>query len=310
MKNSNNQSTKNMGLDKRLAKYLLSLNAGEQILTTRELAKMLDSSLGSISSTLNYLEEIEAVRINRRGHLGSFLTEKAIGTLWNIIEEGPMVIATTLPSFPKCEGLATAIYSLLNNSAIETYLIFIRGSNNRMKALRDGRCHAIIMSELAADTLCGKDEEVILRLPPKTFVTDHRVFYRREQRDKSQNIRVGIDSESFDIKYLTELEFADSKVEFHEMPFLQIDLYLESSQVDAAISNLDHLERLKSSARLASRPLSPHVQDLIGDRDTSAAMITRAHSVSERIVLQNVLDPKKLLKIQEDVVSGKLVPRY
>ena len=166
------------------------------------------------------------------------------------------------------------------------------------------------MSELAADSLCGKDEEVILRLPPKTFVTDHRVFYKREQRDASQHLRVGIDSESFDIKYLTELEFAESEVDFQEMPFLQIDLYLESSHVDAAISNLDHLERLKSSNKLTSRPLSPRVQALIGDRDTSAALITRSNSDSERSVLQTVLDPAKLLKIQEEVVNGQMVPRY
>jgi hypothetical protein len=303
-------STNQMSLEKQLARYLLSLEVGEQILNTRDLAEKLDSSLGSISSTLNFLEESGAVKINRRGHLGSFLDEKSIGTLWNIIEEGPMVIATTLPSFPKCEGLASAVYTLLNDAGVETYLIFIRGSNNRLEALRDGRCHAIIMSELAADALCGKDEEVILRLPPKTFVTDHRVFYKREKQDTSRPFRVGIDHESFDIKYLTELEFGETEVEFQEMPFLQIDLYLGSSHVDAAISNLDHMGRLISSNDLTSRPLSPKVQALIGDRDTSATLIARSNSVSEKIVLQTILDPKKVVKIQEDVEQRRIIPRY
>jgi len=303
-------STNQTSLEKQLARYLLSLREGEQILNTRDLADQFDSSLGSISSTINFLEESGAVKITRRGHLGSFLDQKSIGPLWNIIEEGPMVIATTLPSFPKCEGLATAIYTLLNDAGVETYLTFIRGSNNRIEALRDGRCHAIIMSELAADALCGKDEEVILRLPPKTFVTDHRVFYRREKQDPSQQFRVGIDHESFDIKYLTELEFGESDVEFQKMPFLQIDLYLGSSHVDAAISNLDHLARLKSSSDLDSRPLSPKVQALIGDRDTSAALIARSYSASEKIVLQTVLDPEKVVKIQEDVELLRIIPRY
>jgi hypothetical protein len=303
-------STKQMSLNKQLARYLLSIKNGDQILNTRDLAIKFNSSLGSISSSVNTLEENGAVKINRRGHLGSFLDEKSIGSLWNIIEGGPMVIATTLPSFPKCEGLATAIYTLLNEAGVEIYLIFIRGSYNRIEALRDGRCHAIVMSELAADALCGNDEEIILRLPPKTFVTDHRVFYKGEKPDPSRRLRVGIDNESFDIKYLTELEFEDSNAEFQEMPLLQIDLYLGSSHVDAAISNLDHLERLKTSNDLASRPLNPRVQALIGNRDTSAALITRANSMSERIVIQTVLDPQKIVKIQEDVEQRRIIPRY
>jgi len=303
-------STKQLSLNNQLARYLLMLKDGEQILNTRDLADRFNSSLGSISSSLNTLEEIGAVKISRRGHLGSFLNKKSIGSLWNIIEGGPMVVATTLPSFPKCEGLATAIYTLLNEAGVETYLIFIRGSYNRLEALRDGRCHAIIMSELAADALCGKEEEIILRLPPKTFVTDHRVFYKGEKHDTSQQLRVGIDNESFDIKYLTELEFANDNVVFQEMPFLQIDLYLGSSHVDAAISNQDHLGRLKSSNDLTSRPLSPRVQALIGNRDTSAALITRANSTSERIVIQTILDTQKIVKIQEDVEQRRIIPRY
>ena len=303
-------SVKQMSLDKQLARYLLSLNEGDQILNTRDLSKRFNSSLGSISYSLNTLEEIGAVKINRRGHLGSFLDNKSPGSLWKIIEGCPMVIATTLPSFPKCEGLATAIYTLLNEAGVETYLIFIRGSYNRIEALRDGRCHAIVMSELAADALCGKDEEIVLRLPPRTFVTDHRVFYKSEKKDSHEHLRVGIDNESFDIKYLTELEFADDDVDFQEMPFLQIDLYLGSSHVDAAISNRDHLGRLKSSNELISRPLSTKVQRLIGNRDTSAALITKAKSTSEKIVFRTILDPNKIVKIQEDVEQGRIIPRY
>ncbi len=310
MKKNEIDSLKQVGLNAQLAGYLLSLNERDQILNTRDLADQYNSSLGSISSSINTLEEIGAVRINRRGHLGSFLEYKSTGSLWRIIEGGPMVIATTLPSFPKCEGLATAIYTLLNEAGVETYLIFIRGSYNRLEALRDGRCHAIVMSELAADALCGKSEEILLRLPPRTFVTDHRVFYRSEKTGKSEQLRVGIDHESFDIKYLTELEFAGQDVVYQEMPFLQIDLYLGSSHVDAAISNLDHLGRLKSSNELLSRPLSSKVQSMIGNRDSSAALITRAGSITEKIVFQAILDPQKIVKIQEDVENGRIIPRY
>lgn len=296
-------------LDKYLANYLLSLNEGDQLLSTRELAESSGASLGSISAVLNHLEEIGAVTINRRGRLGSFLEQRALGKLWSIIANGPMVISLTLPSFPKCEGLATAIYSLLNSAGVETYLIFIRGSFNRIKALRGGHCHAAVISALAADELSGRDEEVAIRLPPQSFVTDHRVFYRRKKRDDSKPLVVGFDPDSFDLKYLTELEFADTEVNYHPMPFTQIDLHLGKSVVDAALSNVDHLERLLSK-EITSRPLSPKVQSLIGDRDTSAVLLMKTGEDATRIILQEILKPEKILEIQQKVVDGLMVPRY
>jgi hypothetical protein len=250
-----------------------------------------------------------AVTLNRRGRLGTFLEKKMPGALWKIIENGPMVIALTLPSFPKSEGLATAIYSLLDRAGIETYLIFIRGSFNRLKALRNGRCHAIVTSVLAAEELCSDQEEILMRLPPQSFVTDHRVFYRRSSSPGERPLRVGIDLDSFDIKYLTELEFAKENVEYFPMPFVQADRNFEKSPVDAAISNLDHLERSKSE-EITSRPLSPAVQALVGDRDTSAAIITRAGETPTRTILASILLPPKILNIQQKVLDGLLVPRY
>jgi hypothetical protein len=304
-----NISAESRELHKRLANYFLRIKEGESILSVREFTEVLGASLGSLSYTLNNLEEMGAVRISRRGRLGSFLEQKSLGILWKIIEEGPMVIALTLPSFMKSEGLATAIYSLLDQASIETYLIFIRGSFNRVKALRSARCHAAVMSVLAAEELCNENEEVILKLPAQSFVTDHRVFYRVAQEKSAKPLRVGMDVDSFDLKYLTELEFAQSPVEFHPMTYSETDRNLEKSSVDATISNIDHLEHL-ISAEISSRPLSARVHSLIGDRDTSAAFLIRSESAPAKIILQEVLAPEAILSIQQKVVDGLMVPRY
>jgi hypothetical protein len=301
--NSRNGPTE---LDQALAGYLLSLNPGDQLLSIRKLAELYDASVGSISTVINALEEAGAVSISRRGHLGSFLEEKSISALWHAAGDGPMVIGLTLPSFSKCEGLATAIYSLLNGAGIETYLIFMRGSANRLNALRSGHCHAVVMSALAADKLTGPDEAVLLKLPPETFTGEHRVFYR----DTAQAPwKVAIDPESLDIRYLTEMEFADSNVEFCRMTFTQIDLHMEDSPVDAAITTSDFLERLTSKG-IASRSLSPEVRAIVGDRVTSATLVVNAKADVVRIVLQEILKPDAILAIQQEVIEGRMVPRY
>jgi hypothetical protein len=309
LNNLNSISANCIDLNKCLANYLLSLKEGDRLLSSREIADLFGSSLGSISSAFKGLEEIGAVTIKRRGRLGSFLEKKSLGMLWRLVENGPMVIALTLPSFPKSEGLATAIYSLLDHAGIETYLVFIRGSYNRIKALRNNRCHATVMSALAADNLCEANEEVILKLPPQSFVMDHQVVFRCTSDKGPRPLRVGIDIDSFDIKYLTKLEFADSDVEYCPVTFMEIDRHLDQSSLDAAISNLDYLDQ-RVGKGIYSRPLSPKVQELIGDRDTSAAVIVRAGAVSTKTILKEVLDPEAMMEIQRRVVAGQMVPRY
>lgn len=298
-----------MDLKSNLAKYLLSLDEGDQLQSTRHLAELFDVSLGSISSTMNHLEKIGAVKIDRRGHLGSFLEKKSIKTIWKTIENNPIVIALTLPYFKKCEGMATAIYYLLNNAGIETYLVFIRGSINRVNALRNCHCNAIVISELAADELCDSREEIILKLPPLSFVDEHRVFFLNKKQDDGEPLTVGIDPESLDIKYTSELEFSDSEVDFKKMTFTQIDLHLEDSPVDAAITTSDFLDRLTNKG-LESRPLSPKVQKIVGDRLTSAAIVARSKDVLTKTILQEILDAGKILDIQNKVEKGEMVPRY
>ncbi|MEZ4515951.1 MAG: YhfZ family protein [Chloroflexota bacterium] len=296
-------------LETKLANYLLSMKEGEQLLGIRDLTEKFGASLGSVSTTLNYFEEINAVSIKKRGRLGSTLEEKSLGKLWGIIEGGPMVIALTLPSFTKCEGLATAIYSLLNNAGVETYLIFIRGSISRLRALRSGHCHATVISAMAADELSGEGETTLLTLPPESFVKEHRVFYRRNRMNAGDPLIVGIDHDSFDVAYLTELEFGGDDVIFQELTFTQIDLHMAESAVDAAISNSDHLERMVGD-EIASRSLSPEVRATISDRGTSAAFVARVDDVATQIVLTEVLVPNQVLNIQQQVVDRKLVPRY
>lgn len=292
-----------------LAEYMLSLKEGDALSSVRELARQYKTSVGSISNVIHDLEELNAVTIARRGAAGSFLDQKSTHILWDASVNGPMVIALPLPSYPKCEGLATALYGSLNNAGIETYLIFIRGSYNRIKALREGRCHATVMSVLAADQLCETTEQVVFELPGESFLSDHRVFYRKGLDFSGPQIRVAIDKDSFDIKYLTELEFANADAVYQEVTLMQIGRHLARGLVDAAIWNIDHMEAFLNE-NILSRPLSPEVRAVIGDRDTSTAVVIRADDKPSEYVLKELLVKQEILDIQEQVVSGEVVARY
>jgi hypothetical protein len=61
---------------------------------------------------------------------------------------------------------------------------------------------------------------------------------------------------------------------------------------------------------ISSRPLSPKVRALIGDRDTATAVVIKAGDKSLKSLLSDVLDPTQIMEIQRRVLSGEMVPRY
>ena len=144
------------------------------------------------------MEEQRVVRFQKRGHLGSYLESRSIGGLWGIAEQKPLVIALTIPSNLRFEGLATAIKTMLLENEIETYLIFIRGSSTRMKALRENLCHAVVLSQLSVEGECGNEEHVVLTLPSGSWLKENQIFSRANRIEQNVPLRVGVDPDSYD----------------------------------------------------------------------------------------------------------------
>ena len=122
-------------------RFLTAPEPPSRLPTIRDLAHEHGSSLASIHAAMGRLEEAGAIRLETRGRLGAFLVDRSVGRLWATAENGPLVISLPLASSPRYEALATAIKQLLTNAGLEVFLIFVRGSRQRLQAVREGRCH-------------------------------------------------------------------------------------------------------------------------------------------------------------------------
>lgn len=300
------------GLQRRLAAYFLGAEVGERLPSVRDLARENQSSVGSISNAINELEELGAIQIERRGHLGSFVNTRSLGVLWTIAEQGPMVIGFPLTSSLRFSGLATGLKKLLIDAGIEIYLIFIRGSRTRIQALRERRCHAVMMSEFAADKLCTDEEIIQLRLPAESYVESHKVFYRTPLLGKERPLRVAIDRDSIDLACIAELEFADQVVEFISVPYVLTHRQLVDGHIDAAVWSSDDMHGYLSQqhGQIFDQPLSESTVSQIGLTDTSAALVAPACSPSVHAVISSVLNPDQIVEIQRKVLAGKIDPEY
>jgi hypothetical protein len=215
----------------------------------------------------------------------------------------------TLPMHLRFEGLATGLKKAFEAAGIEAYLIFIRGSRTRLKALKENRCHVAIMSGLAADEFCGRDCNILLTLPPGSWISGYCVFYRAAGGIPGRSLRVAVDPDSFDHKRLTELEFAGQEIEYRSASFVQFPRLLKNGDVDAILWTIDQEESYLGSD-IHYRPLSDKTMDLVGRKSVSASFVARANGESIRAVLQGTIQSDRILEIQNQVITGEMIPEY
>ena len=293
-----------------VAREFLTLPAPPSRLpTVRALATRHHSSLSSVHLAIKTLEDAGAVEIEVRGRLGAFMIGRSIGRLWLLAENGrPLVVALPLASSLRYEGLATAIKKLLSGPDFEVFLIFVRGSRQRLQAVHEGRCHLAAMSGFAASELCGPDDSVIVELPPHTYNTGHRVFYTSAGAEHNP-MTVVIDRDSADQQLLTNLEFNGSGVRLLPAMGVQIARLLAEGHGDAAVWTIDEM-RMRWPDGVLDRPLSPAVQERVDGRDTCAVLVGRTADAPALRAITSTLDGTEVERIQMDVMNLRVVPEY
>ncbi len=288
--------------------FLTAPEPPSRLPTIRDLAHEHGSSLASIHAAMGRLEEAGAIRLETRGRLGAFLVDRSVGRLWATAENGPLVISLPLASSPRYEALATAIKQLLTNAGLEVFLIFVRGSRQRLQAVREGRCHLTVMSSFAAAELCGPDDSVVAELGPDSYNTGHRVFYTATNADPHP-LRVIVDRHSADQQLLTALEFDGPDVTLIPAMPAQITRLLVGGQADAAVWTIDEMQVIRPEGIL-ERPLKPSVRAQIGDRMTRAVLVGRAADAATMRAVTASIESDKVAQIETDVMAGRVVPEY
>jgi YhfZ C-terminal domain/Bacterial regulatory proteins, gntR family len=288
--------------------FLADLAPGARLPTVRELAHQHRSSNSSVHAAIGRLEEAGAITIETRGRAGAFLLDRSVDRLWAMTAAGPLVISLPLASSPRYEALATAIKQILTSAGMDVILSFVRGSRQRLQAVREGRCHLAAMSSFAASELCTPDDAVIVELPPNSYNTGHRVFYVRRSAGPKP-LRVVVDRHSADQQLLTALEFRDIEVQTLPAMTAHIARMLEADQADAAVWTIDEMQS-RWPPGVLDRPLSDAAREQVGDRDTRAVLVGKASEASVLRALCAALDPAGVERIQADVIAGRVVPEY
>lgn len=295
---------------KKIAKLFIQIQEGTKIPRVSDYSDTLSIGRGTVQHALRLLEEMKAIQLEARGHLGTFLLWKDNEILLEISGDAPLIGSMPLPYTKKYEGLATGIVEVFQEVGERANLFFMRGGTNRVEALRMKKCDYTVISKMTAELAVEKypNLKILEMLGENTYVSTHKIFLADSKRDKVQSgMKIGIDKDSHDQTELALLEFADIDVQYIDVNYMQLFDKLHTNDIDATIWNADETRVTLTFNSISLQ--SPQAEKV--SKDTSEAVILINGDREEEIREKwDPIDKEKILQIQKSVERGEKVPQY
>ncbi|MDM5358391.1 hypothetical protein ABIE66_002162 [Peribacillus sp. B2I2] len=295
---------------KNIAKVLIELEIGKRIPRVSDFCEVLSFGRGTIQSALNLLEEMKAIKLEARGHLGTFLLGKDDELLLEIAGIAPLVGSMPLPYSRKYEGLATGLVEAFESKGKRINLTFIRGGINRIESIRMKRCDFAVVSKLTAEAqiLQFPNLKIFEELTHNSYVSAHKVFLSNSSETRiRQGMKIGLDIESLDQSRLTFAEVEGMDVQLVHVNYMQLFDMLHAKQIDATIWNVDEKKMIETFRAVEFQ--SPLARQL--SLDTSEAVIVIDGNREDEIKQKwNCVTKEMILKVQALVETGEKIPRY
>lgn len=292
----------------RLARDLLPRKVGDRIPSISEYQEQFQVARGTVQNALNYLTEQGAVRLNRRGHLGTFIEALDYPKLQECSFHRELLGSMPLPYSLCYQGLATALFEVLDTYTFN--LVYARGSESRLKLLSSGVCQFTVCSRYAAEEAirCHNDIEIAVDLGPGTYLTSHVLVFRDPDKSRIESgMRVAYDRASLDHRHLTEMLTAGIRnVEYVDLKAHQTVKAIRSGEIDAGVWNLDEIME-SGYPGLNVVPIQ-----LLADapKFSTAVLVTKRGDETLAQLLRQHAQPEAILSIQQAVREGRLAADY
>lgn len=294
-----------------LSREFLSIKKSERILTIGEYSKKYNLGRGTIQSAIKYLEDNDAIKLDPRGHLGTFVEEINYKKLWDFAGLSIISGVMPLPYSKRYEGLATGIYKAFDKENIPFNMAYMRGSERRIDALENGKYDFAILSMLAAklNIESGKNIDIVEDFGLNTYVNSHKIIFSDDRKKEIENgMRVGLDPTSIDHFILTCYECQNKDVEFVELSYNQIISNIINKKIDAAVWNYDEI--LDRGLQINNIPLRSKKSIEINADNTKAVIVVAKDNWGINKIIERFINKNEVINIQNDVLSNKILPEY
>lgn len=292
----------------RLAQDLLPRKVGDRISSISEYQERFQVSRGTVQNALNFLTESGAIRLNSRGHLGTFIEQLDYRRLQECSFQKEILGSMPLPYSICYQGLATALFALMNTYTFN--LVYARGSESRMKLLSSGVCQFTVCSRYAAREAIRKNRkiEIAVDLGPGSYLSRHVLVFREPGKTEIESgMRVACDRMSPDHLHLTRmLTDPVPEVQLVDMKAHQIIKAIYSGEIDAGVWNFDEI--METGYRDLNVVPIPESLDM--EKFSSAVIVVRHGDDALAQLLRQYVEPKSVQDIQRAVREGRISADY
>lgn len=289
-----------------LAQDLIGMELGDRMPTVEELSSRYEVARGTVQQAIARLREYGALVLEAHGHLGTNISSINYSKLMEICSAETLVGVMPLPYSKRYEGLASGIYSTLNdNTGVSVNLAFMGGSDRRLQSLMSGRYNFAVMSYGSAHHYLeqGHEIEISHTLAAHTYVNAHMLILRSDFKGEPR--RIGVDSSSFDQMSMTTEYFGNRQIELVPHNYSHIIDNIKNRTIDATIWSLE--EAILGDSELCYHPIAG--ADTI-EQNTKASIVVRRDDIITKNFLKRFFHADRVQEIQLAVQKSEKLPNY
>lgn len=290
-----------------LAKEFMGCKIGSKVPTVSEFNERIGLARGTIQNSIKLLQENEAIKLESKGHLGTYLVSKNTRILLAFAGITSIVGVMPLPYSKKYEGLATGlIVAMENQYNIPASMAYMRGAENRIAMLLAERYDFAVVSKYAAIDLNKRNDSIVIvkAFGPHSYLSNHVIlFHDKQAKEIVDGMKVGIDVESIDQKVMTKKACENKQVELVRVDYNQILEKIIQGSIDAAVWNEDIITD-------KTLPINYTRIELDDNDDTEAVIVVNKKRPELQNVIDDIINVDTVLDIQKLVVESKITPSY
>ena len=290
-----------------LAKEFIKYEIGDRVPTVSEFTDSLGFARGTIQNALKNMTLSNAITVESKGHLGSYLIKKDMRILLETAGINNLVGAMPLPYSKKYEGLASGLVSAMENYYnLPIVMSYMRGAKNRIDMVVNKRYDFAIVSKFAADQYMNDNDtiKIVKSFGEGSYCSKHvLIFHDSKVTEISDGMRVGVDNDSIDQQDVIRKECEGKNVEFIPVEYSTLLSRIIEGNLDATIWNLDEV---------LDKGLNMNWKESVysNPTDTEAVIIVSKEREEMFTLLDKIISVKNVLNFQQLVVDGKITPKY
>lgn len=293
---------------KKLAKKIIFLNEGDRLKPFRQLAEEFDTGIGTVQDALKLLESNHAIKTERFGKRGTFVTKINQPTLLSMTGYNTIIGSMPVTYSLTYKGMETGLVKAFGESNLSLIMTLVRGAKNRLHFLHTGRCDFAIISRLSWEKEKEKGNlNKIFSFGPKSNVGEHVLLLADKNTTEIKNgMKIGIDPSSHDSLQLTLEECEGKTVEFVHISYGEAYSKLISKEIDGTVWDIGTSQTLPESVNIL--PLSN--KDRIHDTNinTEAVLVVRQDSNFLASLIKEEIDSSIIIDTQKKIVDREEKP--